>query len=59
MVERQESWIKKLFPELAPAEVDQAENNLREFLESVLDIFQQINNKEVVEVDQNSTTTTD
>lgn len=58
MEDSNKKLVKDLFPELEPAEVDQAGDNIREFLESVLDIFQQINN-DVVEGDQNSTTTTD
>ena len=59
MEDSNKKLVKDLFPELGPAEVDQAGDNIREFLESFLDIFQETNNKEVVEDDQNSPTTTD
>ena len=54
MPEEKQKLVKDLFPELEPAEVDQAEDNLREFLGTSLDIFLQSNNKEVVETNQPS-----
>ena len=54
MEDSNKKLVKNLFPELEPAEVDQAEDNLREFLGTSLDIFLQSNNKEAVETNQPS-----
>lgn len=45
MVDDQKSWVQKLFPELKPEEVEQVGLNLEEFLNTVLDVVIEINNK--------------
>jgi len=45
MVDTQEPWVKKLFPELKPGEVEQVKLNLEEFLNCVLDVVIQTTNK--------------
>ena len=50
MEDSNKKLARDLFPELEPAEVDQAGDNLREFLDAILDIFQPTNNIRLISI---------